>query len=84
MIILRCTSGDSLLFAAGTFAALGHLSLGGLMATFITSAILGDAVNYHLGKMFGEPSSQFPLSLAPLLSSSTSNHLTSLICPFQS
>lgn len=46
--------GDSLLFAAGSLAALGHLGLLPLMGTFITAAILGDAVNYAAGQFFGE------------------------------
>lgn len=46
-------AGDSLLFAAGAFAALGHLNVAALLAVFISSAILGDALNYQLGKMFG-------------------------------
>lgn len=48
-------TGDSLLFAAGAFAALGHLSVTALLVTFITSAVLGDALNYQLGKAFGAP-----------------------------
>ena len=47
-------AGDSLLFAAGAFASLGHLNLAALMAVFISSAILGDAVNYQLGSLWGE------------------------------
>jgi hypothetical protein len=46
--------GDSLLFAAGSLAALGHLGLLPLLGTFITAAILGDAVNYAAGQFFGE------------------------------
>ena len=45
--------GDSLLFACGTFASLGSLSLGRLLAVFLTAAILGDAVNYAAGKHLG-------------------------------
>ena len=45
--------GDSLLFAAGSLAALGHLGLLPLLGTFITAAILGDAVNYAAGQFFG-------------------------------
>ena len=49
--------GDSLLFAAGSLAALGHLGLLPLLGTFITAAILGDAVNYAAGQVFGEHTS---------------------------
>ena len=45
--------GDSLLFAAGAFCASGALQLGAVMATFITAAILGDAVNYTIGHTVG-------------------------------
>ena len=46
--------GDSLLFAAGAFAALGSLHLPFLMGIFMTAAILGDAVNYAAGHYLGE------------------------------
>lgn len=46
--------GDSLLFAAGTFAALGSLNFPLLIAIFLSSAILGDAVNYAVGSRLGK------------------------------
>lgn len=45
--------GDSLLFAAGAFAATGLLQLQLLMAVFIVAAVLGDAVNYAIGNWLG-------------------------------
>ncbi|CAL5222281.1 g4620 [Coccomyxa viridis] len=45
--------GDSLLFAAGAFAALGSLNVWALFAVFITAAILGDALNYAIGNYAG-------------------------------
>ncbi|KAK9826371.1 hypothetical protein WJX81_003941, partial [Elliptochloris bilobata] len=45
--------GDSLLFAAGAFAALGSLKLTYLLAVFFVSAVLGDAVNYAVGNYVG-------------------------------
>jgi membrane-associated protein len=46
--------GDSLLFAAGTFAALGSLNIGFLILLLIGAAFLGDTVNYTIGHYLGE------------------------------
>ncbi|MDL1909200.1 DedA family protein [Chloroflexi bacterium CFX6] len=46
--------GDSLLFAAGTFAALGSLNVWFLAGLLFTAAVLGDAVNYSIGHYLGE------------------------------
>ena len=48
-------AGDSLLFAAGAFAALGTLNVWALLGIFITAAILGDALNYAIGNFAGTP-----------------------------
>jgi len=45
--------GDSLLFAAGTFAALGDLDLGLLFLVMASGAIAGDTVNYWVGHFIG-------------------------------
>jgi membrane-associated protein len=46
--------GDSLLFAAGTFASLGALNVWTLVILLIIAAVLGDTVNYWIGHTLGE------------------------------
>ncbi|MGW8317780.1 MAG: DedA family protein [Candidatus Promineifilaceae bacterium] len=45
--------GDSLLFAAGTFAALGSLNVWLLWLICFVAAVLGDTVNYWIGHKIG-------------------------------
>lgn len=54
LVLTPFLPGDSLLFAAGAFAGMGQLDLGLLFAVFMTSAVLGDAVNYAIGSKLGE------------------------------
>jgi membrane-associated protein len=46
--------GDSLLFAAGAFAAAGAFDVVWLYAALAVAAIAGDSVNYSIGKAVGE------------------------------
>lgn len=46
--------GDSLLFAAGAFAALGSLNVWILWILLVIAAVLGDTANYWIGHFFGQ------------------------------
>lgn len=46
--------GDSLLFAAGAFSALGSFNLLLLLLLLVLAAVLGDTANYWIGHFFGE------------------------------
>ena len=54
VVIAPFLPGDSLLFVAGALCVTEGMSLPLLMALLIVAAILGDAVNYSVGRWFGE------------------------------
>ena len=53
LVITPFLPGDSLLFAAGTFAALGALDLRLVVLLLIVAAIAGDTLNYWIGSYIG-------------------------------
>jgi len=68
LVVTPFLPGDSLLFAAGSFAAIEAgsggrvLSLGLLFALLALAAILGDTVNYAIGHFLGPKVFHFPKS----------------------
>jgi membrane-associated protein len=53
LVVTPILPGDSLLFAAGAIAALGSLNPHLLVVLLTIAAILGDAVNYQIGRYIG-------------------------------
>ena len=53
LVVTPFLPGDSLLFAAGGIAAIGEMNIHVMVLLLITSAIIGDAVNFMIGKYFG-------------------------------
>ena len=53
LVVTPFLPGDSLLFAAGAFAASGSLSIWVLIAVLFIAAVLGDTVNYWVGHFLG-------------------------------
>ncbi len=54
LVVMPFLPGDSLLFAAGTFAALGSLNVWFLIGLMAVAAVVGDAVNYSIGHYLGD------------------------------
>lgn len=53
LVVLPFLPGDSMLFAAGTIAAVGEMNIFALIGLLIVAAMLGDFVNFEIGKHFG-------------------------------
>ncbi len=53
LVVTPFLPGDSLLFAAGTFAALGSLKVGWLFLVLSAAAVIGDTANYWIGHIIG-------------------------------
>lgn len=53
LVVTPFLPGDSLLFAAGTLAARGAMEIEVLVLVLIVAAVLGDTVNYHIGRYIG-------------------------------
>ncbi|PWC22969.1 DedA family protein [Brenneria roseae subsp. roseae] len=56
LVVTPFLPGDSLLFVAGALAALpsNDLNVHTMVFLMITAAVMGDAVNYTIGRLFGE------------------------------
>ena len=53
LVIMPFLPGDSLLFTAGLFARLGYFNIAYLIFILFIAAIVGDNVNYWLGRKIG-------------------------------
>ena len=54
LVVTPFLPGDSLLFVAGAVAAVGTMDVNKLVILLIIAAILGDYVNFQIGKYFGK------------------------------
>lgn len=53
LVVTPFLPGDSMLFAAGALAAIGSMNIFTLLIIIYIAAVLGDTVNYHIGKKLG-------------------------------
>jgi membrane-associated protein len=54
LVVAPFLPGDSLLFAAGAFSAIGSFNIVALSVLLWIAAFLGDTVNYWIGRYFGQ------------------------------
>ena len=62
LVVTPFLPGDSLLFVAGAVAGAGDMNIVALMATLVAAALLGDNVNYFVGRWIGPRVFQFERS----------------------
>jgi membrane-associated protein len=62
LVVTPILPGDSLLFAAGSFAGLGALNVWTLWVLLIVAAVMGDGLNYAIGHYLGPKVFHFPKS----------------------
>ncbi|MGV8905099.1 MAG: DedA family protein [Acetobacterium sp.] len=53
LVVTPFLPGDSLIFASGALAAMGSLHITAFFIVFLLAAVIGDTVNYHIGKKIG-------------------------------
>ncbi|MBL8397378.1 MAG: DedA family protein [Candidatus Accumulibacter sp.] len=53
LVVTPFLPGDSLLFVAGAVAAVGSMDIGLLLAVLMTAAVLGNMLNYQIGRYIG-------------------------------
>ncbi|KGK89094.1 hypothetical protein DP73_11000 [Desulfosporosinus sp. HMP52] len=53
LVVTPFLPGDSMIFVIGALSASGELNLAAITLVLILAAILGDTVNYHIGKLIG-------------------------------
>ena len=54
LVVTPFLPGDSVIFAASAFAALGSLNIFILIISLMVAAILGDTINYNIGRHLGQ------------------------------
>jgi len=53
LVVTPFLPGDSLIFASGALSAMGSLNVAAFFMTFLLAAVIGDTVNYSIGKAIG-------------------------------
>ncbi len=53
IVVMPFLPGDSLLFVAGALASLGSMNVFALFGLLLLASVIGDAVNYQIGKYVG-------------------------------